>query len=199
MVLICCAPEGPGDGFGCGLDARRHAQVILAPCRGILHLNITGYLVRIVRQRDFVEHALRAAIDVGGRQFPYKALRAHALLDDAPRLDVALAKEIIARELIRLQDHSLRHWHAVPGEEAPAITVLDAAAGGAVETAGVVEGKESWLAHHQGDVFTEPVAGDHLVEVSQRMSLLARKRPAKVLRQGQRRRFIVRSDAVPDG
>ena len=87
----------------------------------------------------------------------------------------------------------------MPGEEAPPIGILDAAAGGAMETTGVVEGKQSRLPYHQGDVFAEPVAGDHLVEVSQRMSLIERSWPAKVLLQGQRRRFIVRSNAVPDG
>ena len=104
--------------------------------------------------------------------------RAQALLDDPPRLDILSAEEVIAVEFFRRGDDSFGHGHAMPGVEAPPIGILDAAASVAVEATGVVEGEGWRLPHHQGNVFAEPVAGDHLVKVGQRMSLFERSRPA---------------------
>src|SRR5262249_55629666 len=60
---------------------------------GIEQLHIASNLIGIVGQLHLVEHALRVAIDEGGRQFPHEPLRAHTFLNDAPRLTLSSSKK----------------------------------------------------------------------------------------------------------
>src|SRR5262249_40128668 len=130
VILVGSASKSPCHRFRRRLDAGRHAQIILTRGRGIPHLDVAGDILRVARQLHLVEHAMWSAIDKLPLQFPDEAV-AHTLLDDAAHLDVWLLEEIFARQLLVRQDDLLRHLHAVPGPEAPAVRVLDGGPSGA--------------------------------------------------------------------
>src|ERR1051326_792256 len=128
MIVFDRHTKAPGDGFGNGLDRRRHAQQV-APLGGsILHLDIAGNPLRVIRwQAHFVERAAWPAVQHDAAQFAHKAL-AHALLHDPAYLHVRRREHVLAGQRFWPHDDLLWHAHAVPGIEAPAITIHDALA-----------------------------------------------------------------------
>src|SRR5215469_11590545 len=123
ILVLLLEAESPGYRLGRCLNVGWHPQEIHARTGGIHDIDIARDSLPLARQRNLVEDSARSTIDVFTVQLPDEALP-HTLLNHAANFDVELVQEIFPCEFLGGgKDDPLRHGHAMPGIDAPAIGI----------------------------------------------------------------------------